>query len=200
MPLPILPSDLAAPAGESLRSLARLATAEGLADPFLRLESLGERPPDPLRSGFETVTYRFHGGGRLRGYRLWVRLPRGDEATVGRELPADRPPVVLSPDGGTLAAVLAGEAFGAKGAVETRTPILFLQLTLQPGARLFLPVPEEHTLFAHVLDGRVQTGPAWDEIGEGQLGAFRKDGAAVGFAIPGRNDPAELLLFGGAFH
>ena len=49
--------------------------------------------------------------------------------------------------------VIAGESLGQHAAIETRTPILYLHFTLQPGASVKQPVPAEYNAFAYVIDG-----------------------------------------------
>jgi len=41
------------------------------------------------------------------------------------------------------AKVIAGEALGVQGVIETRIPILYLHLTLEPGARFEQEIPKD---------------------------------------------------------
>src|SRR4028118_1328485 len=76
-------------------------------------------------------------GGRLHGLQLWVNLPRRDKMMKPRyqEISAQRIPTAQTEDGSVTVKVIAGEALGAKAAIETQPPILKLTSTLPPGAR-----------------------------------------------------------------
>ncbi len=82
-------------------------------------------------------------GGRLQGFQLWVNLPRKDKMVAPRyqDVAAARLPVAQTGAKDVQVKVIAGESLGRHAAVETRTPILFLHATLQPGASLEQPVP-----------------------------------------------------------
>src|ERR687885_91408 len=67
-------------------------------------------------------------GGRLHGLQLWVNLPRRDKMIKPRyqEIPAQRIPNAQTDDGLVSVKIIAGEALGAKAAIETQTPIMYL--------------------------------------------------------------------------
>ena len=100
-------------------------------------------------------------GGRSHGFQLWVNLPRRDKLIAPRyqEIPADRIPTATSPDGRARVRVIAGEAFGVRAAIETRTPILYQHFTLQPGASVTQTVPAGYRVFAYPIDGTGLYGP-----------------------------------------
>src|ERR1043165_7738861 len=62
-------------------------------------------------------------GGRLHGFQLWVNLPRRDKMMRPRyqEIPAAKIPTAQSEDGRVRVKVIAGEALGARAAIDTRT-------------------------------------------------------------------------------
>ena len=94
-------------------------------------------------------------GGRMHGFQLWVNLPRIDKLMKPRyqEVPGKSIPEATSPDGLAKARVIAGEAFGAKAVIETRTPMIYLHFTVQPGGRVRQPVPQGFNAFAYVVEG-----------------------------------------------
>ena len=75
-------------------------------------------------------------GGRLHGFQLWVNLPRKDKMISPRyqDIPSSKIPLSKSADSLVTVKVIAGEALGIKAIIETRTPIMYLHFTLQPGA------------------------------------------------------------------
>jgi redox-sensitive bicupin YhaK (pirin superfamily) len=111
-----------------------------------------ERTPDDLRGRVR----------RSHGLQLWAALPESDEELAPSfvHTPAAAIPV-LDRDGVTLR-VLIGSAFGLGSPVATRSPTLYLDIALRPGAALRLPPAEERALYAvdapFTLDG--QTVPA----------------------------------------
>lgn len=139
-------------------------------------------------------------GGRMHGFQLWVNLPRRDKMMPPRyqEIPSRRIPVAKSSDGLMGVRVLAGEALGVRAVIETRTPILYLHYTLQPGGRTVQPVPREFNVFAYVVGGQGIFGTDGREAGERQMVIFAEDGEAVALAAPrDAAVPLDLLLIGG---
>lgn len=66
------------------------------------------------------------------------------------------------------AAVIAGEAFGVKSPVYTRTPTYYLDFKMEPGSTLRQKIPEGWTAFIYVLSGSALVGP--DGAGEAVKG------------------------------
>lgn len=139
-------------------------------------------------------------GGRLHGIQLWVNLPQQDKMIAPRyqEIPAAKIPVAQTEDGAVTVRVIAGAALGAKAVIETRTPIIYLHLTLQPGATIVQPVPQEYNAFAYVLDGAGLFGTAQEHGDDGQMVIFAQDGEEVVIAnSTDAQKPLDLLLIAG---
>ncbi len=136
-------------------------------------------------------------GGRLEGFQLWVNLPRRDKMTAPhyQELKAAQIPQAANESGDVQIRVIAGESLGVRGAIESRTPILYLHATLAPGASLNQPVPKTFNAFAYVIGGQAQFGAAAPQTGK-RLVVFEHDGDAITVANPGA-EPASLLLIAG---
>src|SRR5215213_8074215 len=99
-------------------------------------------------------------GGRTHGFQLWVNLPARDKMIDPRyqEIPGSRLPEARSADGKAHVRVLAGEALGARAVIETRTPIAYHDWTLQPGARLDVPLPVGFAAYVYVFEGTARVG------------------------------------------
>lgn len=139
-------------------------------------------------------------GGRMHGIQLWVNLPQRDKMTPPRyqEIPAMQIPVAQTENGSVQVRVIAGEALGAKAVIETRTPIIYLHFTLQPGAAIVQPVPKEYNAFAYVLDGSGLFGIEQEHGDDGQMVIFAQDGEEVAIANPPDAQQAlDLLLIAG---
>ena len=80
-------------------------------------------------------------GGRLHGFQLWVNLPAADKL-----MRAPLPGVPARPHPGgargrRTVRVIAGRHAGNVGPVETRTPVGYLHVTLEPGAAVTVAAP-----------------------------------------------------------
>jgi redox-sensitive bicupin YhaK (pirin superfamily) len=134
-------------------------------------------------------------GGRLHGFQLWVNLPSKDKMMPPRyqDVSSDKMPTVQKD--GVKVRVIAGESLGAKAAVDTRTPIMYLHFTLNKGASVSQPVPAGYNVFAYVIDGEVAFGGSSKEARRGQMVMFGQEGDAV--EIKAKAATASLLLIGG---
>ena len=140
----------------------------------------------------------FARGGRMHGFQLWVNLPARDKMMAPRyqEVPAPRIPVRTSEDGNITVRVIAGESLGAGAVIDTRTPIIYLDCELQPGARFVQPVPKDYNAFAYIVEGEGFFGREARPATEKQAVLFANDGDVVALsAAPGK--PLRVLLIAG---
>ena len=136
-------------------------------------------------------------GGRMHGFQLWVNLPRNDKMMAPRyqEISSAAIPTATPSDGGATIRVIAGEAFGVKAAIDTRTPILYMHVTMEAGDRVLLPIPPSFQLFAYVFEGLVAFGTSKVECGRGEMSIFG-EGDWLEAANP-TSDRVQFLLVGG---
>jgi hypothetical protein len=134
-------------------------------------------------------------GGRVHGFQIWVNLPRRLKMTQPRyqELPAARIPSAATPDGKARVKIIAGAALGVSAAIETHTPIVFQDWTLDAGADVAVDISPDQQVLAYVFDGAATLGDR--EVSDGQLAIF-----GAGDAVRLRGGPARLLLLAGAPH
>jgi redox-sensitive bicupin YhaK (pirin superfamily) len=132
-------------------------------------------------------------GGRLQGFQLWVNLPKRDKmkAPHYQELPSARIPLAHSADGAVEARVIAGEAFGVKGAVETHIPIQYLHFKLHPGAKVTHIVPRNLNAMIYVVSGAIEI--AGKSVRAFNLIWLANDSDTVEFSAP-PDSAAEFLL------
>ena len=132
-------------------------------------------------------------GSNLFGLQCWVALPKAKEecdpafAHIGsQELP------ILDGDGAT-ARIIAGSYFGKRSPVPVQSPLFYVDLALQPGARLTMPAeyPEQAL---YVVDGTLDLGRD-GRFEQGQL-LVLKPGATVTLAAT-ENRGARVMLLGG---
>jgi redox-sensitive bicupin YhaK (pirin superfamily) len=132
-------------------------------------------------------------GSNLFGLQCWVALPKAKEEcdpafshTGSQELP------ILDGDGAT-ARIIAGSYFGKTSPVPVQSPLFYVDLALQPGARLTMPAeyPEQAL---YVVDGTLDLGRD-GRFERGQL-LVLKPGATVTLAAT-ENAGARVMLLGG---
>jgi redox-sensitive bicupin YhaK (pirin superfamily) len=139
-------------------------------------------------------------GGRMHGFQIWVNLPQRDKLMKPRyqELPDAGIPVAESADGKIRVKIIAGEALGKSAAIDTRTPISLLHITLQPGGTLVQPVATDHNAFAYLIAGEGEFGEPAQPAAAHQMVIFSGDAGAVHLSAPAdARAPLELLLLTG---
>lgn len=129
-------------------------------------------------------------GGVLEMVQTWVALPEKDEEQAPAFTNYQPAQLPIFTDGGVWMRLIAGDAYGLKNDVRTHSPLFYLHVVLQAGARFGLPrgYPERG---AYVAKGRVEVGgrayPA------GQLLVFTASLDPVIVAL----EPSTLMLLGG---
>src|SRR6267143_557854 len=109
-------------------------------------------------------------GGRVHGFQIWVNLPKKEKLTRPRyqEYSREKLPQARTDDGKAQVRVVAGEALGAHAVIETRTPIVFQDWNLQPGADVTIPFTPDLRMLAYVFEGSARIGPHGPNLEEGQ--------------------------------
>ncbi len=130
-------------------------------------------------------------GGRLHGFQLWVNLAKKDKMIAPRyqDTASERIPVAESQDGKVRVKVIAGEALGTKGVIDTRIPILYLHATVAPGGEFTQAVPKTENAFAFVVEG--EGNFAGKRLSQNQVALFDRAGENVSV----RNDGSAPLSF-----
>ncbi|MCV0392713.1 MAG: pirin family protein [Nitrosopumilus sp.] len=137
-------------------------------------------------------------GGTLHGFQLWVNLPRKDKMMNPRyqDVPSNKIPTVE--DNGVKVKIIAGEAMGKQAVIDTRTPIMYLHYTIQPGAKTVQKVPKNYNVFAYVIDGNGLFGQEQKSVYKEQSVFFEKDGNEVQIEASKNSDsPLQVLLIAG---
>jgi len=141
--------------------------------------------------------------GRMRGFQLWINLPGKDKMTAPRyqEFSPDKLPLV-APAKGVKVTLIAGEVKHGDDQ-HTRGPIrqpatdpVYLDIALDAGSVWDYSLPQGHTAFAYVFEGKA-------EIGEGQSAQrlhTHELGVLAGGAevhLRAAQTPARLILVAG---
>jgi redox-sensitive bicupin YhaK (pirin superfamily) len=196
---------------------------------FINQDTLGNKNPIPpgalhvtvAGSGVQHEEQPIRSGGVAKGFQIWIDLKNGTRQVAPHavHLAASDVPVITR-EGATVR-VVQGDMEGAVSPAKLATNIRILDVALEAGARVTLPIPARENAFAFVLKGAVEvngsiareeqlvrTAPDGDEIllTAGPEGArltvfagepFRQPRAQRGPFVA--SDPAELQSFMNAF-
>jgi hypothetical protein len=140
-----------------------------------------------------------HDGGRVHGFQVWVNLPARDKMMAPRyqDVAHGDLPVARTHDGRASVKVIAGNALGVAARVETRTPILYFDVAIQPGGDVTLDVPADFNVGVYVYDGTIAIADA----APAPSGTFALlgEGDRVRLACaPDAKQAARALVLGGA--
>lgn len=141
-------------------------------------------------------------GGILHGIQLWINLPKKDKLTTPRyqEIPALRIPIVQLPGGKGQVKIIAGSYNETEAKIDTRIPILYLHIILEPDTTIQVPVNPEHNIFAYILSGTA----SFDEkdnsqAKKGQITIFEKLGDSIIIKnLRNAKEVLQVLLIGGS--
>jgi len=135
--------------------------------------------------------------GLMRGFQLWVNLAAKDKMIEPRyqDIAPEKIPTV-QPAPGVTVRVVAGDLFGVTGPVRgiAIAPV-YLDVALEPGAKLSVPLPEGHSAFAYVFEGEAaQVGS--EILGSHELGVL-SPGDQVELSVSADAPAARVLLVAG---
>ncbi len=136
-------------------------------------------------------------GGRLHGFQLWVNLPQRDKMIRPRyqDTASSKIPVVSTPAGSSVK-VIAGSSLGATAVIDTRTPILYLHVTLVLGDEIVQPLPADYNAFVYVFSGAGRVSR--QDVREGQIAVLEPDGDSASLANPAAaTETLQALLIAG---
>ena len=130
-------------------------------------------------------------GAPMHGIQSWVALPDGDEETAPHFAHHDGDNLPIHSERGVWLRLLAGEAFGLRAAVRTHSPLFYLHVALEPGARIALPLGHAERA-AYLVSGAAEADG--HPIKATQMAVFAGSEEAVVRATA----PSVLMLLGGA--
>ena len=136
-------------------------------------------------------------GGKSEGFQLWVNLPAKDKMVPPRyqDTPPEKIPIVTEQEGKVWVKVIAGESLGTKAVIETRSPMMYLDIHLQPGTVFTQTVPENFEGFAYVWFGSGFLGESREQAKFGQVGIL---GEGKEFRMEAsENEELRVLLIAG---
>ncbi|ORZ15146.1 RmlC-like cupin domain-containing protein [Absidia repens] len=96
---------------------------------------------------------------RAHGLQLWVNLASKDKMIEPsyQEFPAEKV-VRITPKPGLEIGVIAGESYGTKSPVFTRTPTMFIDVKMTKGQTMDQSIPQDFRGFIYTLQGKAAFG------------------------------------------
>ncbi|XP_020879610.1 putative pirin-like protein At3g59260 [Arabidopsis lyrata subsp. lyrata] len=88
-----------------------------------------------------------------KGLQLWINLPSSDKMMEPKNLDMSSSEIPRADEYGVEVKVIAGESMGVKSPFYTKTPVMFLDFTLDPRVQTHQTVPESWTAFAYIIEG-----------------------------------------------
>ncbi|XP_068645185.1 pirin-like protein [Aristolochia californica] len=135
------------------------------------------------------------GEGVQKGLQLWINLSSKDKMIEPRYQELQREDISRVDEDGVEVRILAGESMGVRSPVYTRTPTMFMDFTLKPGAQLHQRIPESWNSFAYIIEGEgifgnLNTAPATSHhtlvLGPGDgLSVWNRSGKPLRFVLIG---------------
>jgi len=140
-------------------------------------------------------------GGTVEAFQLWVNLPKKEKMCKPRyqDVSASKMPVVTSEDGHTSVRVIAGESLGQKAVIDTKTPIMYLDIRVNNRAEFVQEIPDNYNGFLYVFRGEGEFGPESNSQAakEGQLLQLsNKAGDSIRIRSTTKKELAVLLIAG----
>jgi redox-sensitive bicupin YhaK (pirin superfamily) len=129
-------------------------------------------------------------GGTMNGIQAWIALPTEDEETTPTFDHYGTDALPFYEGGGMTARLIAGEAFGARSAVNVHSPLFYVHWTLEAGAKAELPAQYPERAI-YVAQGSVEVEGR--TYGEGRMLVFLPGQAITVQATT----PAILMALGG---
>ncbi|RCV39967.1 hypothetical protein SETIT_9G013900v2 [Setaria italica] len=149
------------------------------------------------------------GDGVQKGLQLWINLSSKDKMIEPRYQELQSKDISRAEKDGVEVRIIAGEAFGVRSPVYTRTPTMYMDFTMRPGSQLHQPVPEGWNAFVYIIDGegvfgREKSAPVSAHhcivLGDGDgISVWNKSGAPLRFALVAGQPLGEPVVQHGPF-
>ncbi|MCD7466740.1 hypothetical protein HAX54_003745 [Datura stramonium] len=91
--------------------------------------------------------------GTQKGLQLWINLSSQHKMIQPKYQEISSANIAEATRDGVKVRVIAGEALGKKSSIHTKTPIMYLDITLKPGSQIQQPIPKSYNSFVYILEG-----------------------------------------------
>ncbi len=100
-----------------------------------------------------------HQESTVHSLQLWLNMPSDCKLIEPGYQDLHGVDSVIAGDDGVNIRVLSGNVDGVEASTINVVPVLYLEVTMEAGKRVTLPVPAAYNGFVHVLEGSIQAGP-----------------------------------------
>ncbi|KAK5801662.1 RmlC-like cupin domain-containing protein [Linnemannia elongata] len=134
---------------------------------------------------------------RIHGLQLWINLPKEHKMCEPQyqELRDGQIPRATPQDGVTIK-VIAGESYGVKSQVYTRTPTMYLDFRMEKNKTVTQTIPSTFTGFIYMLKGKAYIGDKEFEGKAHHTLTFSEDGAET-VKIQTKDEDAHFVFIAG---
>ncbi|KAF7044971.1 hypothetical protein CFC21_054128 [Triticum aestivum] len=147
--------------------------------------------------------------GVQKGLQLWINLASKDKMIKPRYQELESKDISQAEKDGVKVRIIAGEAFGVRSPVYTRTPTMYMDFTMQPGSQLHQPIPKGWNAFVYIIKGEGVFGREAAAsasahhclvLGTGDgLSVWNRSGARLRFMLAAGQPLNELVVQQGPF-
>jgi hypothetical protein len=111
--------------------------------------------------------------GLVRGFQLWLNLPKKKKLTepAYQDIHAEQIPILKEVFG--TVKVISGEYNGTIGPGKSHTPVLIMDIRLNPESEISIPVMDGWNAFGFIYEGDVKSG---EFLSKGQLAVYNTEG------------------------
>jgi hypothetical protein len=111
--------------------------------------------------------------GLARGFQLWLNLPKEKKLTepAYQDIHAEQIPILKEVFG--TVKVISGEYNGTIGPGKSHTPVLIMDIRLNPESEISIPVMGGWNAFGFIYEGDVKSG---EFLSKGQLAVYNTEG------------------------
>ncbi|KAI8063547.1 RmlC-like cupin domain-containing protein [Gongronella butleri] len=133
---------------------------------------------------------------RAHGLQLWVNLAAKDKMIEPsyQEFPKENV-VRVQPKDGLDIGVIAGESYGAKSPVYTRTPTMFIDVKMKKGVTMEQAIPSTFRGFIYTLAGKARFGESKHESDAHHTLVLSDDGAVL--PVESLSDETHFVIIAG---
>ena len=111
--------------------------------------------------------------GLARGFQLWLNLPKEKKMIepAYQDIHAEQIPIVKEVFG--TVKVISGDYNGAIGPGKSHSPVLILDISLNPESEITIPIMDGWNAFGFIYEGDVKSG---ESLSKGQLAVYNTEG------------------------
>jgi quercetin 2,3-dioxygenase len=99
-----------------------------------------------------------HQESTVHSLQLWLNMPSDRKMMPSGYQDLHGAESVIAADDGVSVRVLSGNVDGVEASTINVVPVLYLEVTMQAGKRVKLPIPASYNGFVHVLEGSIEAG------------------------------------------